>query len=196
MKLNQKGFSPIEGLLILIIVGIIGFVGYFVYNANQQEPEESTSTIQRAPKNESAGKEAIQKPEVPDLIEYEGDGVVINKPEDVSQLKDASETFKSYIAKEIKDFVKSCDDGQIVVAKIYKDQWAIGSAGGQGCGGARAVWFKENDKWAMHRDLSGQEIPLCSVLKKFDAPKEILNECQDDSKEFDGKELEIIENPN
>lgn len=32
MKKNQKGFSVIEGLLILVIVGLLGFVGWYVYN--------------------------------------------------------------------------------------------------------------------------------------------------------------------
>ena len=33
MKKNQRGFSPIEGLLILVLVGLIGFVGWYVFHA-------------------------------------------------------------------------------------------------------------------------------------------------------------------
>ena len=33
MKNNQKGFSAVEGLLILVIVGLMGLVGWFVYNS-------------------------------------------------------------------------------------------------------------------------------------------------------------------
>jgi type II secretory pathway pseudopilin PulG len=36
MKINQKGFSLVEGLVLLVIVGIIGGVGYFVYNSQKQ----------------------------------------------------------------------------------------------------------------------------------------------------------------
>ena len=35
-KLNNKGFSTVEGLLVAVIVVIIVFVGWFVYHSNQQ----------------------------------------------------------------------------------------------------------------------------------------------------------------
>lgn len=40
MKKNQRGFTVVEGLLILVIVGIIGGVGYFVWK--QQDSNSST----------------------------------------------------------------------------------------------------------------------------------------------------------
>jgi Tfp pilus assembly protein PilW len=36
MKRNQKGFSAVEGLLIVIIIGMLGGVGYYVWHANRQ----------------------------------------------------------------------------------------------------------------------------------------------------------------
>jgi hypothetical protein len=36
MKINEKGFSAVEGLLILIIVSIIGGAGWYVWNANNK----------------------------------------------------------------------------------------------------------------------------------------------------------------
>jgi len=36
MYKNQNGFSAIEGLLILVIVGIIGFTGWFVWQSNNK----------------------------------------------------------------------------------------------------------------------------------------------------------------
>lgn len=35
LKLNQQGFSVLEGLLIIVILGLIGGTGYFVYQANK-----------------------------------------------------------------------------------------------------------------------------------------------------------------
>jgi hypothetical protein len=32
MKNNQKGFGPVEGLLILVIIGLVGFIGWYVYH--------------------------------------------------------------------------------------------------------------------------------------------------------------------
>lgn len=36
MKTNQKGFSVVEGLLMLVIAGVIGFVGWYVLSAKHQ----------------------------------------------------------------------------------------------------------------------------------------------------------------
>jgi hypothetical protein len=47
MNKNQKGFSPVEGLLILVIIGLIGFVGWFVWhnknNTNSTNMKTATS---------------------------------------------------------------------------------------------------------------------------------------------------------
>ncbi|HSX18151.1 MAG TPA: hypothetical protein VLE51_02235 [Candidatus Saccharimonadales bacterium] len=36
MNKNQKGFSAVEGLLILVMVGIVGFVGWYVWQAKDK----------------------------------------------------------------------------------------------------------------------------------------------------------------
>lgn len=36
MKLNQKGFSAVEGFLVIVIVGMIGFTGWFMWNAQKK----------------------------------------------------------------------------------------------------------------------------------------------------------------
>lgn len=43
-KLNTKGFTAIEGLLILVIVGIIGGAGYYVYKSQKDTEDTSNST--------------------------------------------------------------------------------------------------------------------------------------------------------
>jgi Tfp pilus assembly protein PilV len=43
MSKKQKGFSVIEGLLILVIVGILGGVGYYVWNSSKASPEDSST---------------------------------------------------------------------------------------------------------------------------------------------------------
>lgn len=44
MKKNQKGFSAVEGLLILIIVGLLVFVGWYVYQTKKTTNSTETST--------------------------------------------------------------------------------------------------------------------------------------------------------
>ncbi|HZL07568.1 MAG TPA: hypothetical protein VFC50_00030 [Candidatus Dormibacteraeota bacterium] len=34
-KQDERGFSPIETILVIVIVAVIGFVGWFVYHAKQ-----------------------------------------------------------------------------------------------------------------------------------------------------------------
>jgi Tfp pilus assembly protein PilV len=42
-KANQKGFSIVEALLILVVLGLLGFTGWFVYHAKQSS-DKSYST--------------------------------------------------------------------------------------------------------------------------------------------------------
>ncbi|MBX4190735.1 hypothetical protein KW794_01470 [Candidatus Saccharibacteria bacterium] len=58
---SQKGFSAIEGLLILVIVGLLGFVGWFVYNSNTKTNQslsnaEKTSASNKLPSKPSTSK--------------------------------------------------------------------------------------------------------------------------------------------
>ncbi|MDB5170524.1 MAG: hypothetical protein JWO35_218 [Candidatus Saccharibacteria bacterium] len=47
MKKNQDGFSAVETVLILVIVGLIGFVGWYVYNSKNK----SDATLDQASKS-------------------------------------------------------------------------------------------------------------------------------------------------
>jgi len=57
-KLSSKGFSAIEALLILVIIGMIGGVGYYVYTQNKAATKDntaqdgSTKTSQKNPDKE------------------------------------------------------------------------------------------------------------------------------------------------
>jgi uncharacterized membrane protein YkoI len=43
---NQKGFSAVEGLLVVIVIGVIGFSGYYVVNRNNNETQLSVDTTE------------------------------------------------------------------------------------------------------------------------------------------------------
>jgi len=43
---NQKGFTVVEGLLILLILTVIGFAGYTVWNNNQDDSSDSNEATQ------------------------------------------------------------------------------------------------------------------------------------------------------
>src|SRR5687768_7231850 len=40
---KQSGFSVVEALIILVIVGVLGFTGYMVYKKQQGDKQTSTS---------------------------------------------------------------------------------------------------------------------------------------------------------
>jgi hypothetical protein len=46
MKKNQKGFSAVEGLLILVIAGLIGFVGWYVWQAKNNADDNLSSATE------------------------------------------------------------------------------------------------------------------------------------------------------
>ncbi|MDB5163622.1 MAG: hypothetical protein JWS12_239 [Candidatus Saccharibacteria bacterium] len=67
-KINQKGFSAVEGLLILVIVSVIGFIGWYVWNSNKKTTtsyNNAAATNQAASttkKSTSAASETAAKP--------------------------------------------------------------------------------------------------------------------------------------
>jgi type II secretory pathway pseudopilin PulG len=58
MKKNQKGFSHVETLLLLVIVGIIAGVGWYVWNANSQTNKNLDSAVNSASNSADATKKA------------------------------------------------------------------------------------------------------------------------------------------
>jgi Tfp pilus assembly protein PilV len=62
---NQSGFSTVEIILIIVIVGAIGLVGWFVYHTKQNSDKtlnQATSTSQNAGPRFAKPKESKAKP--------------------------------------------------------------------------------------------------------------------------------------
>ena len=59
---NQKGFSVVEGLLILVIVGLIGFVGWYVWQSKNKTDKtlENTTQAQSQPTKSQPQKNTTQ----------------------------------------------------------------------------------------------------------------------------------------
>ncbi|MFT4532121.1 MAG: Tfp pilus assembly protein PilV [Candidatus Saccharimonadales bacterium] len=51
---NQRGFTLVEGLLIVLILSVIGFAGYTVWNNNQDDEAEVVETTQQDSTNQSS----------------------------------------------------------------------------------------------------------------------------------------------
>lgn len=54
MKVNQKGFSVVEGLLVIIALTLVGGIGYYVYQSNQDKKTDNSVTSQT---NEQSSKQ-------------------------------------------------------------------------------------------------------------------------------------------
>lgn len=83
MKLNQKGFSAVEVLLVIIALTLISGTGYYVYDSNKDEsPSSSTTTSSENSKQKKTSKteELPQKSDQEQIIEavknYRGNGIV------------------------------------------------------------------------------------------------------------------------
>lgn len=52
MKVNQKGFSVVEILIVIVVVGLLGAVGWLVYDRQTNKDSSKESTVQQESKTE------------------------------------------------------------------------------------------------------------------------------------------------
>jgi Tfp pilus assembly major pilin PilA len=190
-KLNQKGFTALELALIIVITAVVcGIVGYSVSQIRQKKQTSTQTTDVRSTDPQTQTKESdttsqkATEVKLPDQVNYP-EPVFVTKKSEVSKLTDTSDVFKNYIASMVgvdPDYTAGCDQPKTVsVSKVYKDEFALGAIGD--CGGGYQIWKKTGDSWALA--TGGQEIPGCSVLKKYSIPKEIYDKCADESNNYE-----------
>lgn len=68
MKKDEKGFTLIEGIIILVVVLLIGGIGFFVYaNRDSNKDNTDTKTSQQKDSEESADKAEEKYLDIPEL---------------------------------------------------------------------------------------------------------------------------------
>ncbi len=89
MKANQKGFSVVEILIVVVVVGLLGAVGWLVYDRQSNKNKETTSTAQfeQSSATNQANKEASNSKYL-DIKEW---GVQISVPNEIQDL-----TYENY----------------------------------------------------------------------------------------------------
>lgn len=68
MKLNQKGFSVVEGLIVVVVILAIAGAGLYVYKNQKDEPKKDTSNSQTE-KTDTSDKEEHEEQEAADPAE-------------------------------------------------------------------------------------------------------------------------------
>ncbi len=61
MKKNQNGFSAVEGLLILVIVGLLGGVGWYVWQNKQDDSSKTNISSSAKDEREDKAQEEVYK---------------------------------------------------------------------------------------------------------------------------------------
>lgn len=65
MKSNQKGFSVVELLIVIVIIGLVGTVGWLVYDRQKSKSDDKVTTTQASQqdqKEETPKKEEVKQP--------------------------------------------------------------------------------------------------------------------------------------
>lgn len=61
MKVNQKGFSAVEILVTVVVVGLLGAVGWLVYDRQKSNTSETSNTLASTQKKEEVPKQNTKK---------------------------------------------------------------------------------------------------------------------------------------
>ncbi|MBA3758836.1 prepilin-type N-terminal cleavage/methylation domain-containing protein [Candidatus Saccharibacteria bacterium] len=82
MKINQKGFSIVEVLLVVLVLAVLGFGGYYVWDKQSDKNEESkTSTTTLVTKNEESKVVPVEEDMTKDWTVYSGTTFSVKIPD-------------------------------------------------------------------------------------------------------------------
>lgn len=100
IKVNQKGFSVIEVLIVIVVIGLAGATGWLVYNRqNNKSDLEQQPTVQEGQAKQSTtdeNKEAEKKLSANWLLR-QSSGASIRVPDGFNFLADAGEDFDLWL---------------------------------------------------------------------------------------------------
>lgn len=201
MKANQKGFSVVEILIVIVVVGLLGTVGWLVYGRQKGMSDDKATNTQASqqeqkdtPKQETkdSGTTATKF----DATVHEVD-IRMQAETDTSRLPDYTpSSFKAYMLNLLKNN-KSYDNSeatvtpQYVISKISQvnisgGQAPVDKAGNGYPGGAPAIWVLTPAGTWDQETLNG---PVCKSKNGGLIYEEFVKECSDSSSAW-------VKNPN
>jgi hypothetical protein len=101
---NQKGFSAVEALLIVIIVGMLGGVGYYVWHSQKQVDNTYSQTA-----NSSAAPKLKEK--IITIPEWGVKATIATNLTLQYKIEEGNSSFAKFSSKELKSSGPYCGDG-------------------------------------------------------------------------------------
>jgi hypothetical protein len=183
MKLSQKGFAALEGLLILVIIVIIAGTGWYVWHSKSQADKNLNAAVNSSQSSPNRSKKTAsslpKKINAPATVDYDTvdapSGVGITSASDVDKLDGASNSFKDFVKDKVaKHSPSPCGNAYgLFVKKIYKDQFALG--GENDCKHTDKLWAKVSDAW---KEIGSTDQNFdCSLLDQYKVPAAIVEHC-------------------
>lgn len=138
----------------------------------------ATSPTPSASPTLSATSEPTASP-TPKVVTYETDdkaGVTVTEPGQKSQIADASESFSTFLDRQLERAINNRDrvcpePPQVYVNKVAPEGWASGGYFVPQCGGYAALWAVSKGSW---REVwTGQELVDCQTLERYKFPAAI-----------------------
>jgi hypothetical protein len=152
VKLNQRGFTLIEGLLLAIFLTLIGFTGWYVWDSNNKTDKATDSaTVQttNSQTNKTEPKTTSDKDQIIALYKAKCNST------EVTDLRPVNQSLLSIFG-----------------------NYATAAVGCEEGGGYRAYLMKGNNGW--EEILGTQQEPTCSKLDGKGFPASIVSECYDE----------------
>lgn len=201
MQANEKGFSVVEILAIIVVVGLLGAVGWLVYDRQKSKTDEPTTqsstkqTIQDDAKQDS--KENTTTTPKMDTTIHEV-SISLKSEADLAKLPDYTPaSFKSYLAEKLRNN-KPFDNGEAIVAEtwiistisqvnIRGGQVPTDKDGNSYPGGAPIIWVLTPAGTWDQESLNG---PVCTSKNGGKIYEEFVTTC------YDGGQPDGVKNPN
>jgi len=192
-KHNQKGFTVVEVLLVLIFLAIIGFVIYYVVHSQSDSSKDNSNA---ATIESSGGDNAAQstsdngaavKTDGARYVDFRTGtnkaGIKISTTVDVSRLTGIGSDLKQYFESNLAALNtpwngESYPDAALTIRALYGD-YAVGTAPSLN---AFIVWGPKADGSGITDLVGMQDAPTCSRLKDAKIPAQIgpgLDGCMD-----------------
>lgn len=194
MKNNQKGFSILEIILIIVVFSLVAGIGWFVWQ--RQQSDDNVSTTQQSTETVTPTSRGYEVTDINvDIVEVSDfDKLPTETPKGFVEAlkekfkKDNSDSSREcstvFTVEKISEINVKASKGWVEIkdGKIVKDSQVCG-------GGTYSIWAFDNGQWIER--IAGNELPDCKRLAAPVIYSEFIEQCYGQ-----GGALTVLANPN